>query len=153
MTGVQTCALPISITKPIFPRAIDGDLLKLVHLSNGFRMLPGAESLKKGDVVDTKAQINAVINQEAGKMVEVCGTITRNGEPIMEVTSQFLYRGAYTDFENTFQRKTEKPMQLPLVTSKDVAILRSKEWFNFDEPEIDLLGKTLIFKLETFQKY
>lgn len=142
-----------AITKPIFPRAIDGDLLKLVHLSNGFRMLPGAESLKKGDVVDTKAQINAVINQEAGKMVEVCGTITRNGEPIMEVTSQFLYRGAYTDFENTFQRKTEKPMQLPLVTSKDVAILRSKEWFNFDEPEIDLLGKTLIFKLETFQKY
>ncbi|EAT90379.2 hypothetical protein SNOG_02167 [Parastagonospora nodorum SN15] len=142
-----------AITKPIFPRAIDGDLLKLVHLSNGFRMLPGAEPLKKGDVVDTTAQINAVINQESGKMVEVCGTITRKGEPVMEVTSQFLYRGAYDDFENTFQRKNEKMMQLHLATSKDVAILRSKEWFNFEEPDIDLLNKTLMFKLETFLRY
>ncbi|KAG6979977.1 Fatty acid synthase subunit beta [Fusarium oxysporum f. sp. conglutinans] len=37
-----------AITKPIFPRTIDGDLLKLVHLSNQFRMIPGAEPLKKG---------------------------------------------------------------------------------------------------------
>ncbi|PSN67416.1 beta subunit of fatty acid synthase [Corynespora cassiicola Philippines] len=142
-----------AITKPIFPRAIDGDLLKLVHLSNGFRMIPGAEPLKKGDVLDTTAQINAVINQESGKMVEVCGTITRDSEPVMEVTSQFLYRGAYTDYENTFQRKTETPMQLHLATSKDVAILRSKEWFNFEEPEIELLDKTLTFKLQTFVRY
>jgi len=142
-----------AITKPIFPRAIDGDLLKLVHLSNGFRMIAGAEPLKKGDVVDTTAQINAVINQDSGKMVEVCGTITRDGQPVMEVTSQFLYRGAYDDFHNTFQRKTEKPLQLHLATSKDVAILRSKEWFNFEEPEIDLLNKTLLFKLETIVRY
>jgi fatty acid synthase subunit beta len=142
-----------AITKPIFPRAIDGDLLKLVHLSNGFRMISGAEPLKKGDVLDTTAQINAVINQDSGKMVEVCGTITRDGKPVMEVTSQFLYRGAYDDFENTFQRKVEKPIQLNLATSKDVAILRSKEWFNFEEPEIDLLNKTLLFKLETVVRY
>ncbi|KAF2712252.1 beta subunit of fatty acid synthase [Pleomassaria siparia CBS 279.74] len=142
-----------AITKPIFPRAIDGDLLKLVHLSNGFRMLPGAEPLKKGDVVDTTAQINAVVNQESGKMVEVCGTITRNGEPVMEVTSQFLYRGAYTDFENTFQRQAEKPMNIHLATTKDVAILRSKEWFNLEEPDIELLNKTLTFKLESFVQY
>ncbi|KAF2191011.1 beta subunit of fatty acid synthase [Zopfia rhizophila CBS 207.26] len=142
-----------AITKPIFPRAIDGDLLKLVHLSNGFRMMPGAEALKKGDVLDTTARINAVINQDSGKMVEVCGTITRNGAPVMEVTSQFLYRGAYSDFENTFQRKTEKPMQLHLATSKDVAILQSKEWFNLEEPDIDLLNKTLTFKLQSFVRY
>jgi fatty acid synthase subunit beta len=142
-----------AITKPIFPRAIDGDLLKLVHLSNGFRMLPGAEPLKKGDVLDTTAQINAVINQDSGKMVEVCGTITRDGQPVMEVTSQFLDRGAYTDFENTFQRKTETPMELHLATSKDIAILRSKEWFNLDEPDVELLDKTLTFKLESFVRY
>ena len=138
-----------AITKPIFPRAIDGDLLKLVHLSNGFRMLPGAEPLKKGDVVDTTAQINAVVNQDSGKMVEVCGTIKRKGKPIMEVTSQFLYRGAYSDFENTFQRNDETPMQLHLGSSKDVAVLRSKEWFNMDEQDIELLNKTLVFRLQS----
>lgn len=142
-----------AITKPIFPRTIDGDLLKLVHLSNGFRMIPGASPLKKGDVLDTTAEVNAVINQDSGKMVEVCGTITRDGEPVMEVTSQFLYRGAYTDFENTFQRKTETPMQITLATSKDVAVLQSKEWFRLEEPDTDLLGQTITFRLQSLVRY
>ncbi|KAJ5819648.1 hypothetical protein N7474_005239 [Penicillium riverlandense] len=142
-----------AITKPIFPRTIDGDLLKLVHLSNGFKMVPGAQPLKVGDVLDTTAQINAVINQESGKMVEVCGTIKREGQPIMHVTSQFLYRGAYSDFENTFQRKDEVPMQVHLATSRDVAILRSKEWFRMDEPEIELLGQTLTFRLQSLIRF
>lgn len=144
-----------AITKPIFPRTIDGDLLKLVHLSNQFRMIPGAEPLKKGDEVATTAQINAIINQESGKMVEVCGTLVRDGEPVMEVTSQFLYRGTYSDYENTFQRKSETPMQVHLATSKDVAVLRSKQWFNADEipSEIELLGQTLTFRLESLVRF
>lgn len=144
-----------AITKPIFSRTIDGDLLKLVHLSNAFRMLPSAEPLKKGDKVSTTAQINAVINQEFGKMVEVCGTISRDGEPVIEVTSQFLYRGVYTDFENTFQRKIETPVQLHLATSKDLAVLESKQWFNVDNSlqDIQLLGQTLTFRLQSFLKF
>ncbi|KAL8812479.1 MAG: hypothetical protein Q9223_000999 [Gallowayella weberi] len=138
-----------AITKPIFPRAVDGDLLKLVHLSNGFRMVPGAEMIKKGDVLDTTARVNAVINQESGKMVEVSGTITRGGKPVMVVTTQFLYRGTYTDYEQTFQRKEELPMQIHLATSKDVAVLRSKEWFCMDESDIELLDKTLTFRLQS----
>ncbi|KAF3401858.1 Fatty acid synthase subunit beta [Penicillium rolfsii] len=142
-----------AITMPIFPRTIDGDLLKLVHLSNGFKMVPGAQPLKVGDVLDTTAQINAVINQESGKMVEVCGTIKRDGKPIMEVTSQFLYRGAYSDFENTFQRKDEVPMQVHLATSRDVAVLRSKEWFRMDESDTELLGQTLTFRLQSLIRF
>ncbi|KAK0909690.1 beta subunit of fatty acid synthetase [Friedmanniomyces endolithicus] len=142
-----------AITKPIFPRKIDGDLLKLVHLSNGFRMVPGAAPLKKGDVLDTTAEVNAVINQDSGKMVEICGTITREGEKVMEVTSQFLYRGAYEDFENTFQRKMETPVQVHLSSTKDVAVLQSKEWFHIDESDFDLLGQTLVFKLQTLTRY
>jgi fatty acid synthase subunit beta len=144
-----------AITKPIFPRTIDGDLLKLVHLSNGFRMIPGAEPLKKGDEISTTAQINAVINQDSGKMVEVCGTISRDGQPVMEVTSQFLYRGAYTDFENTFQRKVETPVDVHLATTRDVAVLRSKQWFSTEEMphDVDLLGKTLTFRLQSLMRY
>ena len=138
-----------AIIKPIFPHAVDGDLLKLVHLSNGFRMVPGAEPLKKGDAVDTTAQINAVIIQESGKMVEVCGSIKRNGKPVMEVTSQFLYRGTYTDYDMTFQRKDETPMQLHLASSRDVAVLRSKDWFVMEDPDIELINQTLTFRLQT----
>ena len=142
-----------AITKPIFPKAIDGDLLKLVHLSNSFRMLPGAEPLKKDDVLDTTAQINAVINQDSGKMVEVCGTIKRAGKPVMEVISQFLYRGAYDDFDKTFQRKDEMPMQVHLASTKDVAVLRSKEWFNMDDPDVTLLNQTLTFRLQSLVRF
>jgi fatty acid synthase subunit beta len=142
-----------AIMKAIFPKDIDGDLLRLVHLSNSFRMLPGADPLKKDDVVDTNAQINAVLNQDSGKMVEVCGTISRDGCPIMEVTSQFLYRGTYTDYENTFQRKVETPMQVHLSSSKDVAVLLSKEWFQLDEDDVDLLNKTITFRLSSFVRY
>ncbi|PLN75314.1 fatty acid synthase beta subunit dehydratase [Aspergillus taichungensis] len=142
-----------AITKPIFPRTIDGDLLRLVHLSNGFKMVPGAQPLKVGDVLDTTAQINSVINQDSGKMVEVCGTIQRDGKPIMHVTSQFLYRGAYLDFDNTFQRKDEVPMQVHLASSRDVAILRSKEWFRMDDPSAELLGQTLTFRLQSLIRF
>ncbi|GIZ45979.1 hypothetical protein CKM354_000912300 [Cercospora kikuchii] len=142
-----------AITKPIFPRTIDGDLLKLVHLSNGFRMIPGAAPLKKGDVLDTTAQVNAVINQASGKMVEVCGTITRDGKPVMEVTSQFLYRGNYTDYHNTFQRKVETPMQVHLGSTKDVAVLQSKEWFKVENEDVDLLNQTLVFRLNSILRY
>ncbi|KAL4959185.1 tetrafunctional fatty acid synthase subunit FAS1 [Aspergillus stella-maris] len=142
-----------AITKPIFPRTIDGDLLKLVHLSNGFRMVPGAQPLKVGDVLDTAAQINSIVNEDSGKIVEVCGTIKRNGEAIMHVTSQFLYRGAYTDFENTFQRKDEVPMQVHLASSRDVAILRSKEWFRLDTDDVELLGQTLTFRLQSLIRF
>ena len=142
-----------AITKPTFSRAIDADLLRLVHLSNGFRMLPGAEPLKKGDVVRTTAQINAVINQDSGKMVEICGTIKRDGKAVMEVTSQFLYRGTYNDYENTFQRKEETPMQVHLATSKDVAVLQSKEWFRMGEQDIDLFNQTLTFRLQSLVRF
>ncbi|KAF8453682.1 fatty acid synthase beta subunit dehydratase [Terfezia claveryi] len=142
-----------AIIKAIFPKAIDGDLLRLVHLSNSFRMLPGAEPLKKSDVVETTAQINSVLNQDSGKMVEVCGTIKRDGQPVMEVISQFLYRGTYNDFDNTFQRKVETPMQLTLKTTKDVAALKSREWFCLDDPATDLLGKTITFRLSSFIRF
>ena len=33
----------------------------------------------------------------------------------MEVTSRFLYRGTYTDYENTFQRKVETPVEVHLL--------------------------------------
>ena len=50
----------------------------------------------------------------------------------MEIISQFLYRGTYTDYENTFQRKVETPVEVHLPSTKGVAVLRSKEWFPLD---------------------
>jgi fatty acid synthase subunit beta len=138
-----------ALIKPLL-HAIDGDLLRLVHLSNGFRMMPGAEPFRKGDVLSTTAEITAVINQDSGKMVEICGSVTRDdGTPVMQVTSQFFYRGVYIDCENTFQRKVEKPFKVHLETPKHVAILQAKKWFKLEKADTELVGQTVVFKLQT----
>lgn len=137
------------IVKAIFPNAVDGDLLKLVHMSNGYRMIPGATPLKEGDTISTSAVIKSVVNQPNGKIVEVIGTLTRDDKPVMEVTSSFFYRGTYADYENTFEKTVEPIYQIEVKSSKDSAVLRSKEWFQLDDEEIDLLGKTLSFQTET----
>lgn len=141
-----------AIMMAIFPQTVDGDLLKLVHMSNGYRMIPGAEPLKVGDVVTTNAMIKAVVNQPSGKMVEVVGTIYRDSKPVMEVTSQFLYRGEYVDFQNTFQKVTEDPVQIAFKSAKDLAILRSKEWFHLEE-DVELLNQILTFRCESTYKF
>ncbi|RUP46910.1 fatty acid synthase [Jimgerdemannia flammicorona] len=145
-----------AIIKAIFPKIIDGDLLKLVHLSNGFRMLDGAELLKVGDVVDTVAGINAIVNNESGKLVEVKGVVIRAGIAVMEVKSQFLYRGHFEDFHHTFQRTEETPIQVTLQTSKDIAVLRAKEWIHWnDESEnYELSARSpLIFRLSSYVEF
>lgn len=142
-----------SIIKAIFPETVDGDLLKLVHMSNGYRMIPGAKPLKEGDIISTSAAIKSIVNQPTGKVVEVIGTLSRDGKPVMEVMSSFFYRGTYTDFENTFEKIVEPVYQVPMNSQKDVAVLRSKEWFHLDDEDLNLLNKILTFETQTEVTY
>jgi hypothetical protein len=57
--------------KAIFPAEIDGDLLKLVHLSNAFTMAPDASPLQVGDTCTSEARIISVVNSDSGKTVKV----------------------------------------------------------------------------------
>nr|BAA36384.1 fatty acid synthetase [Schizosaccharomyces pombe] len=141
-----------AITKAIFPKAIDGDLLRLVHLSNSFRMV-GSHSLMEGDKVTTSASIIAILNNDSGKTVTVKGTVYRDGKEVIEVISRFLYRGTFTDFENTFEHTQETPMQLTLATPKDVAVLQSKSWFQLLDPSQDLSGSILTFRLNSYVRF
>lgn len=142
-----------AIMKAIFPESVDGDILKLVHLSNAYSILPNVTPLKVGDKVSSDAEITSVVNGPTGKTVEVVGTIYRDSEAVMQVTSAFFYRGSYNDFENTFQKVTETPMQVPINSAKDVAVLNSKQWFHPESSDVELLGKTLIFRLKSVNKY
>ena len=85
--------------KSIFPEAVDGDLLKLVHLSNGFRMVEGSSPLRAGDVCQAEAHIASVTNANEGKIVKVKGYVQRGGKPVIEVVSAFIYRGKFVDMK------------------------------------------------------
>ncbi|KAF2500058.1 beta subunit of fatty acid synthase [Lophium mytilinum] len=131
---------------------VKGDLLKLVHLSNEYRVYPGAGPLMIGDKTESSAKTTAIIVQETGKVVSVCCTITRDGAPVMDVISEFFYRGTYTDRSDEFQNIKEEIREVELSTNSHVNLLMSKAWMSFYHPDTTetLCGKTLSFELDTF---
>jgi len=138
--------------KSIFPVAIDGNLLKLVHLSNSFQMIEGAKPLQVGDICRPEARIVSVTNSSEGKIVKVKGHCYRNNQPVIEVVSSFLYRGHFVDYENTFDTTaSEEPDYLVhLESDADVGVLQSKEWFEWDGMSSSLLaGTSLIFCIQS----
>ncbi|KAI9352522.1 hypothetical protein DFJ73DRAFT_926469 [Zopfochytrium polystomum] len=141
-----------SIIASILPKEIDGDLLRLVHLGNQFRMLSD-EMIEAGDTIDTNAIINGVTINDSGKTVEAKAVLSKGGKPVLEIISSFLYRGKFTDFANTFKRSIESVYELNLKSVKDVAVLKSKKWINWtDDCEISV-GSVLVFQLESFARF
>ncbi len=143
-----------AIMKAIFPSAIDGDLLKLVHLSNGFKMIPGSKLLKAGDVCRAEARVVAVVNGDSGKTVRVSGHVMCEGNPVMEVQSAFFFRGRFTDYENTFETIDEPDYSVEPVTDADVGVPLSKDWFEWaDESRPLTAGTRLTFRLRSQVTY
>ena len=136
--------------------SVDGDLLRLVHLSNKFQMISEAKPFRAGDIVGSSAAVTAVLIQDSGKLVEIACTITQAGVPVHEVTSQFLYRGSYSDFSETFQATTMPLTELPLHSAGQVDLITSKKWFRPKDAESHrtmLVGRKLIFKLKNFVSF
>ena len=118
--------------KVVFLPVIDRDLLKLVHLSNGFRLLPGAETLEAGDACIADAHISSVKNTDTGKAVQVKGCVFRDSKPTIEVSSSFLYHDRFSDFENTFETVDEPDYVVKLPDAAAVSVIESKEWLAWE---------------------
>ncbi|RDK41573.1 beta subunit of fatty acid synthase [Aspergillus phoenicis ATCC 13157] len=142
-----------SVMKPLFTKSISGDLMKLVHLSNQFRRLGSSEPIKEGDVLSSRAHIQATLNEDSGKVVEVAALISRDGVDIVEVVSRFMYRGSYGDYDAAFQQTKEPKVELQLTSLKDVVVLHSKPWFLPRDKDLDLKGYKLTFELETHAQF
>ncbi|KAJ1548194.1 3-oxoacyl-[acyl-carrier-protein] synthase [Nowakowskiella sp. JEL0078] len=141
------------IVTAILPKEIDGDLLRLVHLSNEFRMLDNNAMLAVGDEIKTEAKIDSISIGDSGKTVVVRGILSKLGKPVVEVLTSFLYRGKYSDYENTFNNTTEKPMQVVLKSNKDIAVLEAKKWIKWNASHTALVPSSiLIFRLQTFSR-
>ncbi|KAL8661117.1 MAG: hypothetical protein Q9202_005879 [Teloschistes flavicans] len=138
-----------ALVKPLLISKIDGDLLQLLHFSNKFEYCPGARPLRVGDEVESTSRIQAVTIQSNGKLVEVAATISRYGEPVMTVTSVFMFQGSFSDHDGTFRWTKEQDMKIEVDTEKMKALLLSRSWLSIHKDAEDLLGKTVLVKLET----
>ncbi|KAJ6134376.1 Acyl transferase/acyl hydrolase/lysophospholipase [Penicillium sp. IBT 18751x] len=142
-----------ALMKPLFSRELDVDLLTLVHLTNGFRIPADAEPIQAGYTLETRSRIKAITIEEAGKMVEVHADVYHQNKVVLELSSQFLYRGLHTDWENMFRKVDEEEMELCPRTPIEMALLQSKSWFQPLDRSLDLHNQTLVFVLHSTYHY
>ncbi|KAL4071171.1 hypothetical protein V8B97DRAFT_2007597 [Scleroderma yunnanense] len=125
--------------RAIFPPAINGGFLKLLHL---------AEPLEAGDTCITDACISSVKNTNAGKAVQVKGHVFCDSPTIIRVTSSFLYHSCFTNFKNTFETIDEPDYVVKLLDDTTVSVVQLKEWLAWEaESQLVKAGVTLVFHI------
>jgi len=123
--------------KAIFPSCIDGDWLKLIHLSNSFKVAPGSMPLKAGDICHAEARVVAVVNGDTGKTVWVSRHVLCEGNLVIKVQSA----SHFMDYENTFETIDKPNYTVELATDAGIGVLLSKDWFKWaDEAKLLTAG-------------
>ncbi|PWY71388.1 fatty acid synthase beta subunit [Aspergillus eucalypticola CBS 122712] len=137
------------ITKPLLTGEIDGDLLFLVHRSNIIDYCAGADTLRVGEGVSCRSRVQAVYVEDAGKVVVIEAQIIRSGKAVMKITSTFLYRGSFRS-ESTFRRE-QTQWALHIRSTLEETVLRRRPWFQLDDTATTLVGRDLVFSIETHE--
>ncbi|KIO23603.1 hypothetical protein M407DRAFT_77868, partial [Tulasnella calospora MUT 4182] len=109
-----------------FPAGVDDDLLKPVHLSNGFEMVPNTCPLTAGDVCTSKPRAVSIINVDSGKSVKVKWPCIADGQPTIETT----YPSFDTDPTQHLRIVDTVPYAVDINSFADIAVLEDKEWCN-----------------------
>ncbi|KAK3935182.1 acyl transferase domain-containing protein [Diplogelasinospora grovesii] len=138
-----------ALMKSVFAPAVDGRFLNLVHLSNELILLNDSISLTEGDVVSSSAQVTAIRDESMGRIVQVDAIIAKAQAPVVRITSEFLFRDNYADSSVCFEKKTEPPSLMHVDTHSKAAVLKSKDWIRWKDLSVDLLGRELVFEMES----
>ena len=142
-----------ALVKPLFCRLVDCDLLQLLHRSNRFRYVDGAEPLKVGDALESSSQIRSITIKDGKKTVDVVAEIKRNGVVIIEVISSFFCKGYFADFETTMSCIKEPEFEYLVKTEKESALLKSRKWLSIYCDLKSLIGKTIRFDIVSQTTY
>ncbi|PIA14803.1 hypothetical protein COEREDRAFT_45909 [Coemansia reversa NRRL 1564] len=120
-----------SAFKALTSRAVHSGLLHMVQTGCEIRREGGsATQLRLNDLVDATARVEELANCAQGKRVVLASQILRDGLPIADIRSSFLFLGAALDDSNSGFRRTSHPLlAIELQSAADLAVLLSKEWF------------------------
>lgn len=140
--------------KSLFIESIDANLLELVHLSNSFKRLShSTECFIEGQLIHSTMHIEEIAVTESGQRVTVTGTLSTAGTAVVELTSQFLFRG-HSNSSSSYLRQHSDTRVAGLDTNERLSILKSKNWIQWkQEPALhdSLLFSTL--SIETSQPH
>lgn len=138
-----------AMMKSVFAPDVDGRFLNLVHLSNELVLLGDSLSLSEGDAVGSSAQITAIRDESIGRVVQVEAIISKAQAPVVRIISEFLFRDHYANSSICFEKKGESKSLLPVDTPSKAAVLKDKDWIRWEDPGVDLLGRELVFEMES----
>lgn len=146
-----------SLIKTLFLKEIDGDILQLVHLSNSFKKYNLKEEFthfKAEQKMITKAQIEEISIIDSGQKVSVIADIfeERNqDQPIVQVRSQFLFRG-HIPFKSISFRRFKENRVVSLHSEEVIGITKSKKWISWTNEDLLKVGTFLHIEIEFMEE-
>lgn len=156
------------LIQSVFTKEVRGNLLDLVHLKHSYKLLSSSEDATKsdkrqlffpGDELVSSSSVSSLRIIDSGKIVSGVAIISRKTvndqmvevlEPLVELRSEFLIRGAFEDFESTFA--IESSTHAFTLARVDAAkILESKPWLKFSA-KVEV-GDALEFRVTTKKQF
>ncbi|KAG2522184.1 hypothetical protein JM16_005912 [Phytophthora kernoviae] len=152
------------LIQSVFTKEVKGNLLDLVHLKHSYKLLSSRKAsatFQPGDDIVSTSNVGSLRIIDSGKIVHGVAIISRKTvneqmeevlEPLVELHSEFLIRGSFSDFESTFSidKSTDafKPNR-----QEDVEILQAKSWLKLGAEVSVHVGDHLVFDLTTKKQY
>lgn len=123
----MTVAFAETLLQTLMDPSIDGDILKLVHLSNSFETV-SSEPIRVGNVVESEMRILEVENSASGKRIKVEGAVTRDGKAAVKIVSEFFIRGNFSKEALVSNKNYATQKSVALGDEASVLVLQSKPW-------------------------
>lgn len=138
-----------ALTKPVLLPALDGDPLQLLHQSISLRLARGVRPLSVGDVVQTASRITEHTITATGQRVEVSAEILRDAQPVVYLRTTFIIQRRTHSASQQFRSVHEQDMVVHVSSPVQLQLLISRKWLFLDVASHEILGKRLLFRLNT----
>lgn len=138
-----------ALTRPVLLPALDGDPLQLLHQSISLRLARGVRPLSVGDVVMTASCITERKITASGQRVEVSAEILRDAQPVVYLRATFAIQRRTQSASQQFRSIEEPDMVMHITTPVQLEVLISRKWLFLDVASHEILGRSLLFVLNT----
>lgn len=126
-----------------------GNIFRLLHRTASFTYESGIKVLRIGDRVSTSSHVTALTTLQSGRSVCVKVEVRRGDKLVVTITSEFSILGVFDDKTIDFSIHEEPTTVIAVDSPKIEALLRSRTWLRFHDPQAKHLGSALALTART----
>ena len=109
-------------------------LADLVHLEHAAAWLPGRPR-RWGPRLQVRARLTRVIDDAAGRTIDVAVDLSDRGVPAARLRERFLIRGSYAHTSHSLRRRDQHALELDLSDPSVVGFLHELDWIDLPDGE------------------